>query len=51
MKVSTHKVIGVMKMKFGMAYRRIKRVPLQGNSERNKVLRSLYAQKMLSIYS
>ena len=40
-----------MKSKFGLAYRRIKRVPHQGNSERNKVLRSLYAQKMLAIYN
>ena len=51
MQVSRRRVITVMKSKFGLAFRRIKRVPQQGNVERNLVLRSLYAQKMLSIYS
>ena len=34
----------------GLSYRKIKRVPFQGNSERNRVLRSLYSQQMLSVY-
>ena len=40
-----------MQTKFRLSYRRIKRVSFAGNSERNKVLRSLYAQKMLQVYS
>ena len=40
-----------MKNKYRLSYRRVKRVPFSGNSESNKVLRSLYAQKMLQIYS
>ena len=40
----------VLKSKFKLSYRKIKRVPFQGNLERNKVLRSLYAQKMLTVY-
>ena len=35
---------------YNLSYRKIKRVPFQGNSERCKVLRSLYAQKMLTLY-
>ena len=34
----------------GIDYRKIKRVPFQGNSERNRVLRCLYAQSMLNVY-
>ena len=40
-----------MKKQFGLGYRKIKRVSLVGNSEKNRVLRCLYAQKMLQIYS
>ena len=43
MKVSARAVIHVMKSKYGLGYRRIKRIPYLGNSERNKVLRCLYA--------
>ena len=39
-----------MKALYCLSYRRIKRVAFVGNSERNKVLRSLYAQKMLQVY-
>ena len=39
-----------MKGKFKLSFRRVKRVVKAGNSERNLVLRSLYAQKMLEIY-
>ena len=41
----------VLKKTMGLSYRTIKRVPFAGNSQRSKVLRSLYAQKMLPIYS
>lgn len=40
-----------LKKHLNLRYGRVKRVPLPGNSEKNKVLRFLYAQKMLSIYS
>ena len=40
----------VMKRQFSLSYRKIKRVPFQGNKERNRVLRSLYAQQMLQVY-
>ena len=40
-----------MKEKYRLSYRRVKRVSYTGNSEQNKVLRSLYAQKMLQVYS
>ena len=43
-------VLNVLKSKFQLSYRKIKRVPFTGNSERNKVMRSLYAQKMLKVY-
>ena len=49
--MSTKSISCIMKRQFGLAYRKIKRVSLVGNSERNRVLRCLYAQKMLSIYS
>ena len=48
--VSAYAVQKMLKEKFSFSYRKIKRVPFQGNSERNKVLRSLYAQKMLQVY-
>ena len=44
-------VLSVLKNQFRLSYRKIKRVPFQGNSERSKVLRSLYAQKMLEVYA
>ena len=47
LKVSKPKVLNVMKTKLRLSYRQIKRVPFAGNLERNKVLRSIYAQKML----
>ena len=40
----------VLKTKFNLSYKKIRRIPFTGNLERNKVLRSLYAQKMLSVY-
>ena len=40
-----------MKKLFHLCYGRFKRVPQPGNSERNQVLRFLYAQAMLPIYS
>ena len=51
MKVSKNMVLRIMKLRYQLSYRKIKRVPFTGNSEINKVLRSLYAQKMLQIYS
>ena len=50
-KVTAKAIIKAMRTKYGLHYRRIKRVAYIGNSERNKVLRSLYAQKMLLIYN
>ena len=50
MKVDVKAVRHVLKQDHKLSYRKIKRVPFQGNSERCKVLRSLYAQKMLPIY-
>ena len=49
--MSGRAVIASLKAEYGLSYRRIKRVPFAGNSEKNRVLRSLYAQKMLQIYS
>ena len=40
-----------MKKRWKLSYGRLKRVPRPGNSERNCVLRFLYAQAMLPIYS
>ena len=40
----------MLKNQFRLSYRKIKRVPFTGNSERNRVMRSLYAQKMLQVY-
>ena len=48
-KVSKRQVSSVMKGKFRLSFRRVKRVVKAGNSERNLVLRSLYAQKMLAV--
>ena len=50
LKVSTFRVLGVLKNQFKLSYRKIKRVPFTGNLERNRVMRSLYAQKMLQVY-
>ena len=49
--VSTRAVTCLIKKQFGLGYRKVKRVSLVGNSERNRVLRCLYAQKMFTIYS
>ena len=50
MKANVKAVRDVLKQDHKLSYRKIKRIPFQGNSERCKVLRSLYAQKMLPIY-
>lgn len=50
-KVSLKAVSNILRKKFKFSYRRIKRVAHAGNSEKNKVLRHLYARKMLQIYS
>ena len=41
--VSKRQVLNIMKGKFKLSFRRVKRVVKAGNSERNLVLRSLYA--------
>ena len=41
--VTKRQVLGIMKGKFKLSFRRVKRVVKAGNSERNLVLRSLYA--------
>ena len=43
LEVSAFKVLNVLKNKMKLSYRRVKRVPFAGNSERNKALRNLYA--------
>ena len=43
-------MLAVLNTKFGLSYRKVKPIPYAGNSERSKVLRSLYAQRMLQIY-
>ena len=43
-------MLSILRKQFSLSYRKIKRVPFQGNSERSKVLRSLYEQKMLEVY-
>ena len=40
----------ILKKEFDLSYKKIRRIPFTGNLERNKVLRSLYAQKMLKVY-
>ena len=51
MVVSQKMILRIMKDRYRLSYRKIKRIPYTGNSEQNKVLRSLYSQKMLQIYS
>ena len=48
--VSAYMIRGVLKTEFNLSYKKIRRIPFTGNLERNKVLRSLYAQKMLQVY-
>ena len=48
--VSVYMIRGVLKTEFNLSYKKIRRIPFTGNLERNKVLRSLYAQKMLEVY-
>ena len=48
--VSAYMVLNALNNKFQLSYRKLKRVPFTGNSERNQVMRSLYAQKMLKVY-
>ncbi len=48
--VSSYTIRQVLKTKFNLSYKKIRRIPFTGNLERNKVLRSLYAQKMLEVY-
>ena len=49
--VSTRTVLAVLKGQFKLSYRKVKKVSYSGNSEYNRVRRSLYAQKMLELYS
>ena len=48
--VPSYMIRQVLKTKFNLSYRKIRRIPFTGNLERNKVLRNLYAQKMLEVY-
>ena len=48
--VPSYMIRHVLKTKFNLSYKKIRRIPFTGNLERNKVLRSLYAQKMLSVF-
>ena len=47
--VSRAMTLSILKRKLNMSYRKIKRVPFQGNSERCKVLRFLWAKEFFSI--
>ena len=47
--VSRKQVVTNMKFDFHMSYEKIKKIPFKGNSERCKVLRFLYPQKMLQL--
>ena len=38
-----HMICSILKKKFNLSYKKIRRIPFTGNLERNKVLRSLYA--------
>ena len=51
MQVPIRTVAKILKTKFRLSYRKVKRVSTQGNSERCLVLRHLYAREMLKIYS
>ena len=48
-KVTRNVVSRVLRARLNMRYKLIKRIPFSGNLERNKVLRSLYAQKMIQV--
>ena len=41
--VPAHLICSILKKKFNLSYKKIRRIPFTGNLERNKVLRSLYA--------
>ena len=41
--VPAHLICSILKKKFHLSYKKIRRIPFTGNLERNKVLRSLYA--------
>ncbi len=47
--VSVSKIRVTMKKELGLGYRRVQKVPIQGNSERCLVLRQQYALKMLPL--
>ena len=49
--VSINSVAKIIKNEFKLSYRKIKRVPFQGNSERCLVLRQLYARKMFQLHN
>lgn len=46
---SNYQVIKVLRNNFGMHYRPVKRIPIQRNSERCKVLRQVYAMRFLDL--
>ena len=48
--VPVYMIRSVLKTQFNLSYKKIRRIPFTGNLERNKVLRNLYAQKMLEVY-
>ena len=48
--VPVYMIRSVLKTQFNFSYKKIRRIPFTGNLERNKVLRNLYAQKMLEVY-
>ena len=50
-KVPLRTVMHVLKKNFKLSFRSIKRVSSCGDSDSNKVLRSLFAQKMLQLYA
>ena len=44
-------VTKIMKGESRLSFKKLPKVPLLGNTQRCKVLRSLYAQKMLPVYA
>lgn len=49
-KVQKHMINRVMKEDFDLSYKQVRRIPFQGNIERNKVMRFGYAKRMLEVY-
>ena len=47
--ISNQKIRKILKNEMGLRYRRVKKVPIQANSERCLILRQQYALKMIGL--